>query len=105
VDQDQLNPYVANDGYVVRIPNHATGAGSSGTSAHFGNANALDLGNYDFSYIVPAPASGKYQTFTATLTNAATDITGTAFALTQSRTMHSGISSLKLGRGLLRTFE
>jgi hypothetical protein len=22
VDQDQLNPYVANEGYVVRVPHH-----------------------------------------------------------------------------------
>ena len=69
----------------------ATGAGSSGTSTHLGNANALDLGNYDFSYIVPAAASGKYLTFTATLTNAATTVISTPYAFRIWRGWSSGV--------------
>ena len=68
----------------------APGDGASGSATQGGGSNAYDLGNYDFSYTVPSAASGKYLTFTATLTNAATAIAGN-FTLTQSRTMHSGV--------------
>jgi len=69
----------------------ATGAGASGSATRVGSSNIYDLGAHGFSYTVPLAALGKYLTFSATLTNAATDITGTAFTLTQSRTMHSGV--------------
>ena len=48
-------------------------------------------GGYDFSYVVPTEAAGKFLTFTASLSNAATTAQGSVFTLTQSRTMNSGL--------------
>ncbi len=53
-------------------------SGSAGTSDH--------STNYDFSFVVPAEAAGKYLTFTASLQNSAT-----TFNLTQSRIMPSRV--------------
>ena len=58
-------------------------ASTSGTSTR--------AGGYDFSYVVPSTAAGKFLTFTASLSNAATTAQGSAFTLTQSRTMNSGV--------------
>ena len=69
----------------------ASGDGASGSTTHAGGANAYDLGNYNFSYVVPLEALGKYLTFTETLTNAATDQAGAPFTLTQTRVMGSGV--------------
>jgi Cadherin-like beta sandwich domain len=81
------------DGYYFSAFN----ALSHGISTHVGGSsgsdlgNPYDLGNYNFAYEVPTDAEGKYLTFTQTLTNAATDQTGTPFTLTQTRVMSSGI--------------
>ena len=69
----------------------ATGLGSNGSATRAGGANDYDLGAHRFSYVVPSAAAGKFLTFTATLTNAATTAQGAAFTFTQSRTMNSGI--------------
>jgi hypothetical protein len=79
----------------------ATGAGNSGVATRGGYAssptsiqstNPNDLGNYGFSFVVPEVAAGKFLTFTATLSNAATVAqSNTSFTFTQSRTMNSGI--------------
>ena len=53
----------------------------------------------------PAAASGKYLTFTATLTNAATAITGTAFSFLGSRDMNSGVIRPKVVGAGLRAFK
>jgi hypothetical protein len=53
-------------------------SGSTGTSDH--------STNYDFSFVVPSDAAGKYLTFTASLENSAT-----TFNLTQSRIMPSRV--------------
>ena len=58
-------------------------ASTSGTSTR--------AGGYDFSYVVPSTAAGKFLTFTASLSNAATTAQGSVFTLTQSRTMNSGL--------------
>jgi hypothetical protein len=61
--------------------------GSSGTDL----GNPYDLGNYNFSYVVPTEAAGKYLTFAATLVNLATDQISNPFIFTQSRIMSSGV--------------
>jgi hypothetical protein len=79
----------------------ATGAGNSGVATRGGyvasnptsiqSTNPNDLGGYGFTYVVTSQAAGKFLTFTATLSNAATTAQGTVFTFTQSRTMNSGI--------------
>ena len=70
---------------------------SHGISTHVGGSsgtdlgNPYDLGNYNFSYVVPTEALGHYLTFTETLTNAATDQNATPFTLTQTRVLSSGV--------------
>jgi hypothetical protein len=79
----------------------ATGVGASGIATRGGYAssptsiqstNPYDLGNYGFSYVVTSEAAGKFLTFTATLSNAATAAqSNTPFTFTQSRTKNSGM--------------
>jgi hypothetical protein len=69
----------------------ATGAGNSGSATSAGGTNDFDLGFHRFSYVVPSEADGKFLTFTATLTNAATTAQGEVFTFTQSRTLNSGM--------------
>jgi len=68
-----------------------TAPNGAGTSTHAGGTSVSDLGNYNFSYVVPTEAIGKYLTFTASLSNAATVITTVPFTLVQSRTQNSGV--------------
>ena len=63
---------------------------ASGCTASTPGTSTRSTG-YDFSYVVPSIAAGKFLTFTATLTNAATTAQGSAFTFTQSRTMNSGV--------------
>ena len=59
----------------------------SGTcSTYGGTGTANHSTNYDFSFVVPAEAAGKYLTFSASLANAAT-----TFNMTQSRIMGSRV--------------
>ena len=69
----------------------ATGAGNSGTATRAAVADSNNLGGHRFKYVVTSEAAGKFLTFTATLTNEATDAQGTAFTITQSRIQHSGV--------------
>jgi hypothetical protein len=68
----------------------ASGDGNSGTATKAGGTDTFDVGNYGFSYVVPAEAAGNFLTFTATLTNQATVDSANPFTFTQSRTMNSG---------------
>ena len=68
----------------------ATGSGNNGTSTRAGTPATNDLGNFDFSYVVTSGEAGKFLTFTATLTNAATEAISTPYAFSQSRIQHSG---------------
>ena len=67
----------------------ATPVSSGCTASDSGTATSAT--KYDFSYVVPSAAAGKFLTFTATLSNAATTAQGAVFTLTQSRTMNSGL--------------
>jgi hypothetical protein len=65
---------------------------ATGTATRNGVPGTSDLGGYGFSYVVTSQAAGKFLTFTATLSNAATVAqSNTPFTFTQSRTMNSGI--------------
>jgi hypothetical protein len=68
----------------------ATGSGNNGTSTRAGTPATNDLGNFDFSYVVTSGEAGMFLTFTATLTNAATEAISTPYAFSQSRIQHSG---------------
>jgi hypothetical protein len=69
----------------------STAPNGAGTSTHEGGTSDSDLGGYNFSYVAPTEAIGKYLTFTAYLTNAASVITTVPFTLVQSRTQNSGV--------------
>ncbi len=49
MDQDQLNPYVANEGYVLRVPHNPLmrGNGTENILTFFGNWLRLNLGFYN----------------------------------------------------------
>jgi len=64
--------------------------GNTGSSTYAGGTNSHDSGNYDFTYVVPSDAAGKYLTWSGTLTNPATDQT-TPFTFAQNRIQNSGL--------------
>jgi hypothetical protein len=68
----------------------ATSEGNQGNSTHLGGSSPADLGNYDFSFVIPAAASGKYVTWGAILSNTATD-KSTKNSFTKNSIQNSGV--------------